>query len=219
MIRLILGIVVLLCTVSPAFAQGGGREWLEKMSGPELVGIEFRLPVLCTWTAGAPTLAFDSGEIGKRIVANDDRRLCVDVGYASFNNKDRDVAGELVNMQRFEGAVVWRFDWLERKYPGKWYPGSLMALEPGVAVGVLRFLTDRGADYRVQVSPRLVIKPIRLFKKARTKSWSNIFTVSLRAQWTPKVTNGDIGVVRYQPFRDGWLTGHGIGINLGELLR
>jgi hypothetical protein len=218
MIRLILGIVVLLCTVSPAFAQGGGREWLEKMSGPELVGTEFRLPVFCTWTAGTPILAFDIPEIVKR-VGTADRRLCVDVGYASFNNKDRDVVGELVNMQRFEGAMVYRFDSLARKHPDKWYPGSLMALEPGVAVGVLRFLTDRGAVYRLQVSPRLVIKPIRLIKQARTSRWSNILTVSLRAQWTPKVTNGDIGVVRYQPFRDGWLTGHGVGINLGELLR
>jgi hypothetical protein len=219
MIRLTLGIVVLLCTVSPAFAQGGGREWLEKMSGPELVGTEFRVQLFCVWSNRNLIWQFDGQGISKLLSDGDkkaDRRFCVDVGYASFNNSDRAAAGELVNLQRLEGAVAYRFDSLNRK--GPWW-GALMAFEPGVGVGVLKFLTDGGSDYRFEVSPRIVIKPLRLFPGIRTHRWSNVFSYGFRGQWTPAVTNADIGVVGYQPFRDGWLTGQGFAINLGELLR
>jgi hypothetical protein len=33
------------------------------------------------------------------------------------------------------------------------------------------------------------------------------------------VTNTDIGAASYEPFRDGWLNGIGLAINLGELIR
>jgi hypothetical protein len=221
MIRCALCIAVLLGTVSPAFAQGGLREKLEKMSGPKFEGWEFRLPVTCTWTAnGKPrrtALYFNARKTVEYLDQGYDRLLCFDVAFASFNNADRDAVGALVNFQRWESAATFRFDRFDRLNREKL--GWLTVFEPGIALGAVTFLNDQHRESRFEASLRATVKPLKAVPAWRTKSWSSVVVIAVREQWTTSITNTDIGVAAYDPFRHGWLFGWGIGLYGPEPVR
>jgi hypothetical protein len=200
--------IVVACVLcaSTASAQGIGREWLEKMSGPEPVGIEVRFPIACVWeerTVGTPIKKqrtsvgyWQTGRTASLRRSTPEktskRKFCVDFGFASLNNRDRDEEGFHVSAQRLEGALTWR---LER------YHDWLRAVEPSIAVGAIGFLTDTQREWRMDVSGRISVRLLDLIPRVREKPWASVVRLTFRPEViVGGITDEDLGADPAEPF-------------------
>lgn len=200
--RAAIAIACVLCA-STASAQGIGRELMEKMSGPDPRGIEIRFPIFCQWENDIPDGDKSRRAIGywqtpltkaQPAVRADDnqRRFCVDAGFWTFSNADREDEGFHVSGQRLEVGFTWRLDQ---------YKPSLRFLQPGVTVGAIGFLTDNHREWRLDVAGRIVIRPLDLVESLRNNRWGSVVQITIRPEGLfPGVSDDDLGANPLDPF-------------------
>jgi hypothetical protein len=202
-------VVVCIMCASTASAQGIGREWLEKMSGPDLGGIEVRIPIVCRWQkpyVEEKMVGDEKVEISYRQVwywqtrrtetvrtmtrgtdkkSDNQRVFCIDAAFGSFNNDDREDLAFHASGQRFEGAFTWRLDQ---------YKEWLRFIEPSIAIGGIGFLTDNHREWRLDISGRIAIRPLDLFPCLRKDRWGSVIQVTFRPELIlPGITDEDLG--------------------------
>lgn len=214
--------VVLFLSCAPnASAQGWGREWFERMSGPgPFQGIGLQFPVGCRWNttgdkkffwffetpiAMTPAPGDRSPRQGQLLDPDSRRQLCVDFQYTSATNKDSERVG-LIALTAVEGRVGFP---LER--PGMPW---LAAFEPSVAAGAVRFMGSDFGEWRLTLSPEIVVKPLKFIRAERGRvdnpnkrgDWRGIIEIAYGAVLiTPQIANEDLRVPTLPPFEHGWL--------------
>jgi hypothetical protein len=229
--------LLVLCCASSASAQGWGREFMEKLSGPgPFEGIGLQFPVACQWNTTGPhrffwffetPIAMTSGsgdkssKQGELVGKENSRLLCIDFQYTSLANKDREDVG-LISVRAVEGRVGFPLE----RWPNQWW---LAAFEPSVAAGAIRFLGDDFGEWRLTLSPEITVKPLKFIpiEKARLNEnnankkgdWRGLIEIAYGAVLiTPKITNEDLGVTQLKPFEHGWLQRAAwIRVNASEL--
>ncbi len=200
--------VELVCGGSHAYAQGGGREWLEKMSGPGLSGWEVRVPLWCQWDDRRVWYWQREETLNSRR-AQTPRLYCIDGAYAALSNSDREDVGLLVSAQRFELALRFPLDHIK-----EW----LGPIEPGVAVGTMGFLDDVSQEWRFTISPRIVLKPLEWLPRTNKHGWASAPQLRIGGTWfIPRVDSDDVGTGVYGPFRHAWLSGLSFVIDVSEV--
>jgi hypothetical protein len=228
--------MLFLCCASSASAQGWGREFFEKLSGPgPFAGLGLQFPVGCRWNTTGDKKFFwffetpiamtpRQGDRGPRpgelLDPASTRQLCIDFQYTSASNKDRDEVG-LITLTAIEGRVGFP---LERQSLPYW----AAAFEPSVSAGAIRFLGDEFGEWRLTLSPEIVVKPLKFIRPAQGKvanpnkrgDWRGIIEIAYGAVFiTPKVTNEDLRVTFLPPFEHGWLQRAAfIRVNASELV-
>jgi hypothetical protein len=228
--------VLILCCASPASAQGWGREWLEKMSGPgPFEGLGLQFPVACRWITSSPQKFYWSfqtpigmtpapddkrGTQGRLREKESTRLLCIDFQYTSAANNDREEVG-LISVRAVEGRVGFP---LERDGLPWW----VAAFEPSAAAGAIRFLGDDFSEWRLTLSPEITIKPLKFIPAEKAKvqnpnkkgDWRGLIEIAYGAVLiTPKINNEDLHVTNLKPFEHGWLQRAAwIRVNASELL-
>jgi hypothetical protein len=211
------------CLSSPVFAQGWGREWFERLSGPgSFQAFELRFPVTCLWHTSAPQKRYwyfetpegmgqlrDQGQrtsnVGPLAAPDAYRILCVDAGYSFGSNKDREQAG-LINIRHVEADILIPFE----RFPQLTDRAFIEAL---VGIGAIRFQGDGFQEWRFTLSPRLVVKPLKLIppKRAGVRAnkrydWRDVLQFPIGAMWiTPSIDNEDLHATGFRPFEHGWL--------------
>jgi hypothetical protein len=213
-------VLLVLCSASPASANGWGREWLEKLSGPgPFAGIGLQFPVGCRWNTPAdqqffwsfqtpigmtPARGDDPGRQGRLVDPASTRQLCIDFQFTSATNKDSEEVG-LIALRAVEGRVGFP---LER---GPWWAA---AFEPSIAVGAFKFQGDDFGEWRLALSPEIVIKPLKFIRPEQGKvrnphkrgDWRGLIELAYGAVLiAPKITNEDLDVAFLPPFEHGWL--------------
>jgi hypothetical protein len=228
--------LIFFCGASSASAQGWGREWMEKLSGPgPFEGIGLQAPVGCQWITTTPQKFYWSFQtpIGMTPAPDDKRStqgrlrdkestrlLCIDFQYTSLANKDREEVG-LISVRMLEGRVGFP---LEREGLPWW----LAAFEPSAAAGAIRFLGDDFGEWRLTLSPEITIKPLKFIPAENAKvqnpnkkgDWRGLIEIAYGAVLiTPKINNEDLHVTNLKPFEHGWLQrAVWIRVNASELL-
>jgi hypothetical protein len=227
--------LVVLCSASPASAQGWGREWFERLSGPgPFAGIGLQFPVGCRWdTTGdqkfywyfqtPEAMADTKGDRGRTGQLGDEpstRRLCIDFQYTSATNQHSEDTG-LIALRALEGRVGFPLE--ERGLP--WWVG---AFEPSIAAGAMRFEGSGFSEWRFTLSPEITVKPLKFLRPGQVKvrrpnkrgDWRGVIEVAYGAVLiAPKITNEDLRVPQLAPFEHGWLQrAVWIRVNASELL-
>jgi hypothetical protein len=217
--------LLFMCCASSASAQGWGREFMEKLSGPgPFEGIGLQFPVGCQWITSDPQKFYwvfqtpiaqtpgknDLERLQGRLDEKASRFLCIDFQYTSMSNKDRENGNiGLIAVRSLEGRVGFP---LERWRDMPW----LAAFEPSVAAGAIRFLGNSFGEWRMTLSPEIVVKPLKFIPANHVKLAAR--RVNRRGDWrsliefaygailiTPKITNEDLHVVNQEEFEHGWL--------------
>ena len=224
-----------LTSVSTASAQGWGREWFEKLSGPgPFSGVGLQFPVGCRWQTPGDKKFYWSfqtpegmalqrgdrprpGDLGDE---NSARLLCIDFQYTSAANDDSGTIG-LIDLHETEGRVGFP---LERKG----FPWWTAAFEPSVSAGAIHFQGGGFDEWRFTFSPEITFKPLKLIPARAVKlarpnkrgDWRGVVEIAYGAVFiTPKVTNEDLRVPFLNPFEHGWLErGAWIRVNVSELV-
>ena len=202
-----LGVLGVVLCAPPASAQGGGREFLEKMSGPGLQGNDFRITVMCFGTSEGPRWAAPRNQDERN---DDPDKFCMEAGWASFTNTGRADEGLLVSAQRLEAAFVFP---LSRK---EW----LRPLEPGFAIGAIGFLDDVNREWRMVFSPRLGVRPLQWFVEgeARRRGAVSLLQITFKGYFfIPRIRDTDIGQGIYGPFSHAWLSGLTISVDAAQI--
>ena len=212
--------LIVLGFATPAAAQGWGREWLEKLSGPgPFAGLGVQFPVACQWnTPGEQKfywyfqtpegMAEQRGDRGRGGIGDEasTRRLCIDAQFTSASNKDSADVG-LISLRVIVGRVGFPLE--SRALP--WWAA---AFEPSVAAGALRFEGAGFSEWRLTLSPEITVKPLKFIRPEQGKvrrpnkrgDWRGLVEVAYGAILiTPKVTNEDLRVTQLPPFEHGWL--------------
>ena len=215
-------LLLCLCGASSASAQGWGREFFEKMSGPgTFAGIGLRSPVGCRWdTPGSqkfywffqtpiamtPGGGDRSTSQGQLLDERSTRQLCIDFQFTSATNKDSGDVG-LIDLRLIEGRVGFPLE-------GHGLPWWVAAFEPSAAAGAIRF---QGADFgkwRFTLSPEITVKPLKFIRPRQAKvqnpnkrgDWRGLIEFAYGAVLiAPKVNNEDLRVTFLSPFEHGWL--------------
>jgi hypothetical protein len=207
---------------SSASAQGWGREWLEKLSGPgPFKGMGLQFPAACLWDTPGDQKFFwyfqtpqgmsrsDGDRQGSRGQLADPastRRLCLDLQFTSASNHDSETVG-LMTVRAIEGRVGFP---LERQA----FPWWVAAFEPSVAGGAIRFQGDAFSEWRLTLSPEITVKPLKFIRPERGRvpapnkrgDWRALIEVAYGAVLiTPSITNEDLRVPFLEPFEHGWL--------------
>ena len=224
---------------SSVSAQGWGREWMERLSGPgPFEGIGLQVPVACQWNtpdaqkffwffqtpiAQTPGSNDQAPEQGKLVGKDRTRLLCIDFQYTSATNNDREsMEVGLMSLRAVEGRVGFPLERWERQ----WW---LAAFEPSVAAGAMRFLGDDFGEWRLTLSPEIVLKPLKFIPAERARiregrankkgDWRGLIEIAYGAVLiTPKITNEDLHVPTLEPFEHGWLQRAAwIRVNVSEL--
>ena len=212
--------LIVLGFAAPASAQGWGREWFEKLSGPgPFAGLGLQFPVACQWNTpgdkkfywyfqtpeGMAEQRGDRSGGGLRDEAST-RRLCIDAQYTSASNEDSAQVG-LIALRVIEGRVGFPLE--ARSLP--WW---VAAFEPSAAVGAIRFEGAGFGEWRFTLSPEITLKPLkfispRLGKVPRPNKrgdWRGLIEIAYGSILiVPKVTNEDLRVPQLAPFEHGWL--------------
>jgi hypothetical protein len=213
--------LLFLCGPSSASAQGWGREWLERLSGPgPFEGIGLQFPVGCRWNTPGDQKFFwsfqtpiamtpDSGDKrstqGQLRGKESTRLLCIDSQYSSATNKDSENVG-LIDLRIIEGRVGFP---LERGLP--WWAA---AFEPSIAAGAIRFQGDAFGEWRMTLSPEITVKPLKFIPEIQGKvqnpnkrgDWRGLIEIAYGAILiSPKINNEDLHVTFLPPFEHGWL--------------
>jgi len=224
-------VVLVLGIASPAAAQGWGREWLERLSGPgPFAGIGLQFPVACEWhtTGGKKFLwyfqtpeAMSARGDGPRVGdPSASRLLCIDFQYGSMTNRDSGTPG-LLDLRTIEGRVGFPLE-------GHGLPYWTAAFEPSAAAGAIRFQGDGFSEWRLTFSPEITIKPLKFIRPEQGKvrapnkrgDWRGLIEISYGGiEIQPKITNDDLRVPFLEPFDHGWLQrATWIRVNATELL-
>jgi len=194
--------LVCIASASPAAAQAWGRGWFEQLSGPEFRTWEHKYPIACVWDSAGLRWFFQTPER----TTQDHRLVCLDVGLSYGSNKDREENG-LIGVRLLEGNILLPF---ERVLTNRHF------FEAQVGLGAIRFQGDDFEEWRFTLSPRVVIKPLKLIspRSARLdasnvnqrRDWRDILQFPIGAIWiAPDITNTDLRVTTSEPFKHGWL--------------
>ena len=211
--------LIVLGFAAPASAQGWGREWLEKLSGPgPFAGLGLQFPVACQWnTPGEQKfywyfqtpegLAEPRGDRGRGVGDEaSTRRLCIDAQYTSATNKDSGEIG-LVAVRVIEGRVGFPLE-------ARSLPGWAAAFEPSVAAGAIRFEEAGFSVWRFTLSPEITVKPLKFITPEQGKvrrpnkrgDWRGLIEIAYGGILIiPKVNNEDLRVPQLASFEHGWL--------------
>ena len=213
--------LALLCCASPASAQGWGREWFERLSGPgPFAGIGLQSPVGCRWDTpgeqkfywffqtpeGMAELKGDQSRSGQIRDETSTRRFCIDFQYSSATNQDSGSIG-LIGIRTLEGRVGFPLE--ERGLP-YW----VAAFEPSAAVGAIRFEGAGFGEWRLTISPEITVKPLKFIhpdmgkvRRANKRGdWRGLIEVAYGAILiVPSIDNEDLRVPQLNPFEHGWL--------------
>jgi hypothetical protein len=219
---IVVALLLLSGVSSPASAQGWGREWLEKLSGPgSFQGMGLQFPIACQWNTpngqrfywyfqtpeGMSREDGNSQAPRRGELANEasTRRLCIDLQFTSATNQDSAAVG-LIAVRVIEGRVGFPLE--IRALP--W----LAAFEPSVAAGAIRFQGDAFNEWRLTLSPEITVKPLKFIRPGRGRveapnkrgDWRGLIEVAYGAVLiTPSITNEDLRVPFLEPFEHGWL--------------
>jgi hypothetical protein len=218
-------VVTLLCLgcASPASAQGWGREFFERLSGPgPFEGIGIQSPVGCRWHTPGDQMFFWSFQTpvamtapagdrrpsqGQLVGEESTRQLCIDFQYTSATNKDSEELDSLIALRVIEGRVGFPLE-------GQGLPWWTAAFEPSIAAGTLRFQGADFSEWRFTLSPEITIKPLKFIRPRQAKvqnpnkrgDWRGLIEFAYGAVLiAPKVTNEDLHVTFLPPFEHGWL--------------
>lgn len=232
-------IVLVLGCASSASAQGWGREWMEKLSGPgPFEGFGLQSPVACKWNTSGPQKFFwffetpiamtpgsgdKSSKEGQLVGKESSRLLCIDFQYTSASNNDREnVDIGLISLRAVEGRVGFPLE----RWPKQWW---LAAFEPSVAAGAFRFLGSDFSEWRLTLSPEITIKPLKFIPAGKGRihedsankkgDWRGLIEIAYGAVLiVPKIDNEDLHVTTLEPFEHGWLQRAAwIRVNASEL--
>jgi len=219
---------------SSASAQGWGREWLERLSGPgPFAGLGLQFPVTCQWNTpgdqkfywyfqtpeGMAEPRGDRRSGGLRDEAST-RRLCIDAQYTSASNKDSGEVG-LIALRVIEGRVGFPLE-------ARSLPAWAAAFEPSVAAGAIRFEEAGFSVWRFTLSPEITIKPLkfisprqgRVLRPNKRGDWRGLIEIAYGGVLIiPQVDNEDLRLPQLAPFKDGWLQRSvWLRVNVSELL-
>jgi len=203
--------VALIWTASPASAQGWGRGWFEKLSGPgPFYGDDWR------FTIGCLTDRTPSGESGPSetstfqplwsVRARGNATACFDVEFSEYaNNQSERPQQGLVTFSRRQVVMMWDVPKLDG------------AVELGAGFGNATFRGDAYDFSRVFLPIRAELKPLRLVDNFRRRNTTgnqgsrgrNGYTGILRVVYTGLIlpealTNTDFGITTYE-FNDNYL--------------
>jgi hypothetical protein len=150
-IRLLLIVLVSLGFAAPAAAQGWGRGWFERWSGPgAFYGTDVRLDIGCIPQTEA---RFDPPWKGRSTLVEEPALFCLDAEFSTYANEDIDRAKHgIVSFDRYHLLAMY-------VVPGNRLQGML---ELGAGLGSITF---RGNTYefdRQYLPLRAVLKPFRI---------------------------------------------------------
>jgi len=208
---LLLVVASLLLASSPAAAQGWGRGFFEKMSGPRFKTAYNQLPIACLWSTETdyrispfwktfqemrPWDVNSRVSMEKTLVQKASHRLiCLDFGYDVSENDNVDEVG-LIHFRQFDGNFG---------FPLERWDNKLEAIEPGIGFGLGRF-SDDDTTWRFTLTPYVTVKPLKFglrkpvlehFNVVNKRwDWRSVLQVQLAlVVFTDKVSNEDIGII------------------------
>jgi hypothetical protein len=221
--------LLMLCCATSASAQGFGREWFEKLSGPgPFRGTGIEVPIGCQWSDHRFLWYFRTPEAmaspektrgGVTPLAQDaTRRFCIDLQYTAQSNKDSGTVG-LIALR----TIDVRFGIPLEKGGGPWYWTA--AFEPSLAAGAIQFEGDAFNEWRFTLSPEITVKPLKLIPTRRGKipnrrgNWRGLIEFAAGAVFiAPPIGNADLHVEQLETFEHGWLKRIALRVNLSELV-
>lgn len=175
-------VLLVVCGASPATAQGWGRGWFEKLSGPgPFAGNDLHVTAGCFHnTAAHPFEPLWSDQAKAHEAA-----WCVDIEYSDYvNDTSRRAAQGLVTFSRYQALAMW--------VPTA--PRLYGSVELGLGIGVAGFVGDTFDFQRPVVPIRATLKPFRFLAKSRSRA-SGVVQVAYTGLLFPRaLTNADFNI-------------------------